>query len=338
MAKIAVLGGGAWGTALAAHAARLDHSVHLWMRERAVAEAILSRHENEKFLARIRLPHALHATTDQHAAVADAEFVLLVPPAQHLRAVAESVRGALRDDALVIIASKGIEERSRMLLSDVMREALPEVPPERVAFLSGPSFAREVAHGLPTDVVIASVEKRTAHAIQQVLHAPMLRMYASDDVIGVQVGGAVKNVIAIAAGASDGLRFGLNARAALVTRGLAEIARLGVALGANPLTFLGLSGAGDLFLTCTGDLSRNRTLGMEIAKGTDPAAYLASKTSVAEGYYTAAATYELAQKLGVELPITEQVFHVLHRGRPLLEAIKALVTRAYKDEDLGLRR
>lgn len=338
MAKIAVLGGGAWGTALAAHAARIDHAVQLWAREPAIVESILTRHENEAYLPRIRLPHALGATTDPHAAVAEAEFVLLVPPAQHLRAVAERVRGALRPDALVVIASKGIEEQSLMLLSDVIREALPEVEPDRVAFLSGPSFAREVAHGLPTDVVVASVEKKTAHAVQQALHAPLLRIYASDDPIGVQVGGAVKNVIAIAAGAGDGLKFGLNARAALVTRGLAEIARLGVALGAQPITFLGLSGAGDLFLTCTGELSRNRTLGVEIAKGIDPAEYVASHKTVAEGYHTAVAAYALAQKLGVEVPITEQVFHVLHRGRPLLEAIKALVTRGYKDEDLGLRR
>lgn len=338
MATIGVLGGGAWGTALAAHAARLDHSVHLWAREAAVVESITTRHENESFLPRIALPTALRATGDVRAAVADAEVVLLVPPAQHLRGVAESVRGALRKDAYLVIASKGIEEGSLMLLSDVIREALPEVEPGRVAFLSGPSFAREVAHGLPTDVVVAATEERTIRAIQEALHAPLLRVYGSVDPIGVQVGGAVKNVIAIAAGTSDGLRFGLNARAALVTRGLAEIARLGVALGAQPVTFLGLSGAGDLFLTCTGELSRNRTLGLELAKGVDPVAYVAAQKSVAEGYHTAAAAHALAEKLGVEMPITELVFQVLHRGRPLLDAVKELVTRGYKDEDAGLRR
>jgi glycerol-3-phosphate dehydrogenase (NAD(P)+) len=338
MAKIAVLGGGAWGTALAAHAARLDHSVQLWARDVEVVESIVARHENPGFLPRISLPRSLHATTDAIAAVADAEMVLLVPPAQHLRAVAERVRGALRKDASVVVASKGIEERSLMLLSDVMREALPEVSADRVAFLSGPSFAREVVHGLPTDVVVASSRADTVRAIQEALHAPLMRIYASDDPIGVQVGGAVKNVIAIAAGAGDGLRFGLNARAALVTRGLAEIARLGVALGANPLTFLGLSGAGDLFLTCTGALSRNRTLGLEIAKGVDPVAYVASQTTVAEGYHTAAAAHALAQKLGIDMPITEEVFLVLHEGKPLLEAVKALVTRHSTEEGLGLLR
>jgi glycerol-3-phosphate dehydrogenase (NAD(P)+) len=336
MASIAVLGGGAWGTALAAHATRSDHAVRLWAREPGVVESINTRHENEGYLPRIRLPSALRATGDVHAAVEDADLVLLVPPAQHLRAVAETLRGALREDACLVVASKGIEERSLLLLSDVMSEALPEVDASRVAFLSGPSFAREVAHGLPTDVVVASPSEDTARTVQEKLHSPLFRIYASKDPIGVQVGGAVKNVIAIAAGASDGLHLGLNARAALVTRGLAEIARLGVALGAQPITFLGLSGAGDLFLTCTGDLSRNRTLGLEIANGVDPVAFVASRKSVAEGYYTAAATHALATKFGVDMPITRQVFEVLHDGRPLLEAIKALVTRSSKEEGLDL--
>jgi len=337
MAKVAVLGGGAWGTALAAHAARLDHAVTLWAREPEVVEAIRARHENTAFLPRVPLPHSLVATTDPREAARGAELILLVPPAQHLRAVASDIAAALRDDAILVVASKGIEERSQMLLSEVLREVLPDVPSSRVAFLSGPSFAKEVGRGLPTDLVAASTDKHTTRAVQDALHAPLLRIYASEDPIGVQVGGAVKNVIAIAAGASDGLRLGLNARAALVTRGLAEIARLGVALGGDPLTFLGLSGAGDLFLTCTGDLSRNRTLGLEIAKGIDPAAYVRSHATVAEGYYTAAAVHAVAQRVGVEMPISEQVYEVLHRGKPLLDALTALVTRGYKEEDRGLR-
>jgi glycerol-3-phosphate dehydrogenase (NAD(P)+) len=175
-----------------------------------------------------------------------------------------------------------------------------------------------------------------AGAVQKLIHSPVFRVYTSADPVGVQVGGAVKNVIAVAAGACDGLDLGTNARAALIARGLAEITRLGVALGANPLTFLGMAGVGDLVLTCTGPLSRNRTLGTKLAEGADPKAYLASVRSVAEGYWTAAATFDLAQKLGVDMPITEQVYHVLHRGRPLLEALKLLLTRAQKEELLGI--
>jgi glycerol-3-phosphate dehydrogenase (NAD(P)+) len=211
------------------------------------------------------------------------------------------------------------------------------VGPQRLVFLSGPSFAREVAHGLPTNVVAASRDARAALAVQEALHAPAFRVYASDDVVGVQVGGALKNVMAIAAGACDGLSLGTNARAAIITRGLAEMTRLGTALGAQPLTFLGLSGVGDLVLTCTGDLSRNRTLGLKVAQGSDPKKYVAAQRSVAEGFYTAAAAHALALKMGVEMPITEQVYEVLHRGRPLPQALKALMHRDFKEEFRGIQ-
>jgi glycerol-3-phosphate dehydrogenase (NAD(P)+) len=222
-------------------------------------------------------------------------------------------------------------------LSTVLAETMPAVGTERLAFLSGPSFAREVANGLPTDVVVASHDMIAARAVQPALHAPMFRVYASDDPIGVQIGGAMKNVIAIAAGAGDGLGLGANGRAAIITRGLAEITRLGVALGANPLTFLGMSGVGDLVLTCTGDLSRNRTLGAAVANGADPAEYVKSHRSVAEGYSTCAAAHALAKKRGVDMPITEQVFQVLHRGRPLMKALHMLMNRDYKEELDGIR-
>ena len=202
--------------------------------------------------------------------------------------------------------------------------------------LSGPSFAREVASGLPTDVVVASKSAEAAAEVAEALHSPMFRVYTSKDPVGVEVGGAMKNVLAIAAGACDGLGMGTNARAALVTRGLSEMARLGVALGGDPLTFMGLSGVGDLILTSTGALSRNRALGMKVAEGIDPGKYLASQRTVAEGYLTARAAWRLAQKLGVDVPITEQVYHVLHEGRPLLDAMKMLLTRAQKDELWGL--
>jgi glycerol-3-phosphate dehydrogenase (NAD(P)+) len=335
MAKFAVVGSGAWGTALAAHAARLGHAVTLWALEPEVAEEITIRHTNSVYLPDLPLPESLRASADVTVAVAGAEVVILVPPSSHLRSVAAKVGPALGAKTLVVIATKGIEERSLKLMSEVIAETVPGLA-GRLAFLSGPSFAKEVARGLPTDVVVASEGMTAARAIQPLMHAPSFRTYSSADPVGVQVGGAIKNVLAIATGACDGLAFGDNARAAVITRGLAEMTRLGVALGANPLTFLGLSGVGDLFLTCAGDLSRNRTLGKQLAAGVDPKAYLASKRSVAEGFSTSAAAYALAQKFGVEMPITENVYEVLHRGRPLADAVKLLLERTYRDELEGI--
>jgi len=332
MASIGIIGAGAWGTALAAHAARNDHDVTLWSREQSVVEDVVRSRENVKYLPGVRLPK-LHASTDLAAVVPGAELLIFATPAQYLREVAAQVLPHLQAQTTIAIASKGMEERSLRLMTEVLSEVWPNVAKERIAMVSGPSFAREVGRGLPTDVVAASIGKHAAHTVQRLLHAPLFRIYASEDVIGVQVAGATKNVIAIAAGASDGLRFGHNALAALITRGLAEITRLGVALGARPLTFLGLAGAGDLFLTCSGDLSRNRTLGKKLAEGLDASTYLATQTSVAEGYYTARATHALARKLDVSMPISDQVYAVLHEGRPLLDAIRLLLTREIKDDE-----
>jgi glycerol-3-phosphate dehydrogenase (NAD(P)+) len=336
MAKVAIVGSGAWGTALAAHACRLDHEVRLWALEPQVVEDVNARRVNTLFLPDVPLPAGLRAGGDPAEVVPGADLVVLVPPSKHLRAVSERIAPHVSPGALVVVATKGIEEGTLTLMSEVLAETLPAVDADHLAFLSGPSFAREVARGLPTDVAVASRRAIAARAAQRLLHAPAFRVYTSADPIGVQVGGAVKNVIAVAAGACDGLELGTNARAALIARGLAEITRLGLALGASPLTFLGMAGVGDLVLTCTGPLSRNRTLGMKLAEGVDPQAYLASVRSVAEGFSTAAATHDLAQKLGVDMPITEQVYHVLHRGRPLLEALKLLVTRSEKGELLGI--
>ncbi len=337
MANVAVVGAGAWGTALASHAARLEHRVSMWALEPEVAEEIESRQRNSTYLPDAALPPGMRASADLAEAVRGAEIVILVPPSSHLRAVSAGLAGSLGPDARLVVASKGIEADSLQLMSEVLAETLPDVAADRVAFLSGPSFAKEVAAGLPADVVLASKGMVAAREIQPLLHAPRFRVYTSGDPIGVQVGGAVKNVIAVATGACDGLGFGHNARAALITRGLAEITRLGVALHADPLTFLGLAGVGDLVLTCTGDLSRNRTLGRKVAEGADPATYLASRQSVAEGFSTCAATHALAAKRGVDMPITEHVFHVLHRGRPLLEAVEMLVAREFKEELTGIR-
>jgi glycerol-3-phosphate dehydrogenase (NAD(P)+) len=337
MAKVAVIGAGAWGTAIALQAARKGHAVTLWAREAEVIRSVRDSHVNEPFLPGISLPESIDATGDRTAAVADAALVVLVPPSKFLRDVAASIASAIAPGALVVVASKGIEEASLKLMSEVMAEAAPELAVDRLAFLSGPTFAKEVALGKPCNVVAASRAPRAAARAQELLHSPFFRVYVSSDPVGVEIGGALKNVMAIAAGAVDALELGLNARAGIITRALAEMTRFGVALGADPLTFLGLAGMGDLVLTCTGELSRNRQLGVEIARGADPAAYVASRRTVAEGYTTARAAWALAQKLGVDAPIIEQVYYVLHEGRPLIDSLKALTTRESKDELAGIR-
>ena len=334
--RVAVIGGGAWGTALAAHAARHDHEVRLWAREPEVVRDVNEKHENTLFLERVPLPPSLTAHADVARVVEGAELVLLVPPSAHLRTVAAVAAPFVPAGVPVVIATKGIETGSRKLMIDVAADAMPRVAASgSLAVLSGPSFAREVASGLPTDVVVAARHEALATRIADTLHAPTLRVYTSTDTVGVELGGALKNVLAIAAGACEGLGMGTNARAALVTRGLAEMARLGVALGGQPLTFMGLSGVGDLILTATGPLSRNRALGVKVAEGVDPAAYVAAQRTVAEGYLTAKAAWQLAQEKGVDVPITEQVYHVLHERRSLFDAMKQLLTRAQKHELWG---
>lgn len=335
--KVAVVGSGAWGTALATHAARMGNAVTMWSHEADVAADITTLHQNKRFLPAIGLPPEITATTDMPAALAGAGLVILVPPSVYLRQISLDLAPHIGKDARVLVATKGFEESSLSLMSTVLRETLPDVHWDRLSFISGPNFAKEVAQGLPTDAVCASEDTGSAKAVQEILHAPNFRVYTSKDPVGVQVGGAVKNVIAIAAGACDGLGVGANARAALLTRGLSEMARLGVALGADPLTFIGMSGVGDLILTATGDLSRNRQLGMKVAKGVDPKAYLATQVTVAEGYHTAHAAHSLAKKHGVEMPITEQVYMVLHEGRSLFEAMTILMTREQREELYGLR-
>ena len=337
MAHVAVIGAGAWGTALACHVARREHTVTLWAHEPEVVEEVNTRHANSLYLPDVALPDGIQATSDAADVVRGADLVVLVPPSKHLRAVSAAVASAVSPAALVVVATKGIEEQTLKLMSEVVAETMPAVGEDRLAFLSGPSFAREVAQGLPTDVSLASRDMVAARRLQPLLHAPLFRVYASADPVGLQVGGAIKNVMAVATGASDGLGLGHNARAALITRGLAEMTRLGVALGADALTFLGLAGVGDLVLTCTGDLSRNRTLGKQIAAGTEPLAYLARQRAVAEGFLTSSAAYALGRRCGVDMPITEQVYHVLHHGRPLSEAVEVLLNRAFTEKLRGIR-
>lgn len=332
-----MVGAGAWGTALAAHASRQGHAVRLWAREPEVVTDVNERHENRLFLEGTKLPGAVAASGDPAWVLEGAQIVIFVPPSQFLRRVAVTVAPHLPSGARVVIASKGIEQDSLALMHDVAAASLPGHDARTICALSGPSFAREVAAGLPTDVVVASKDAAASQDVADALHAPMFRVYTSRDPVGVEVGGALKNVLAVAAGACDGLGLGMNARAALITRGISEMARFGVALGGEPLTFMGLSGMGDLILTCTGALSRNRQLGLKVAEGLDATAYLETQRTVAEGYSTSKAAYLLAQKLGIDAPITEQVHAVLHEKRPLLEAMRQLMTRSQKDELWGIQ-
>lgn len=312
--------------------------MRLWAREPEVVADINEHHENRLLLPGVALPPSIRASAEPEKALEGAEIVILVPPSAYLRAVATAIAPYVPETARIAIATKGIENDTLELMIDVVAHSIPRAAASKLAVLSGPSFAKEVASGLPTDVVVASRDDAVTLELQSALHSPFFRVYTGSDPIGVEIGGALKNVLAIAAGACDGLGLGTNARAALVTRGLSEMARLGVALGGDPLTFMGLSGVGDLILTTTGALSRNRTLGLKVAEGVEPAQYLANQRSVAEGYLTAKAAWQLAQKHGVDVPITEQVYRVLHEGRPLLDAMTKLMTRAQKEELWGFAK
>lgn len=327
--RIAVLGAGSWGTTLANLLARKGEEVRLWAYEREVVEAINATHVNTVFLANSPLEPSLRAFADPAEALHGAQAVLSVPPSHALRSVLRGVRSAMPPGMLLVSATKGLEPGSLALMSDVIAEELPDA---RLAILSGPSFAREVYEQRPTAVVASSPDEDTARQAQALFATARFRVYSNADVVGVELGGALKNVMAIAAGVLDGLDLGANARAALLTRGLAEITRLGVRMGADPLTFAGLAGMGDLILTATGDLSRNRQLGMALARGETYEAYRARHRTVAEGANAAEAAAQLGQKLGVELPISEQVAEVLFRGQAPAEAIGILMERALKAE------
>ncbi len=330
--KIAVVGAGAWGTALADHLARGGRRVSLWALEPEVARAINERRENPLYLAGHSLTEGICATSDLTEALGDSETVVLVCPSQKVREVAGRARGFLGPGILIVCASKGIENDTRMTMSEVLAEVLDRPGKENLVCLSGPSFAEEVARRMPTVVVAASPHPQAARRVQTVFASEVFRVYGSDDIVGVELGGAIKNVIAMAAGTTDGLGFGTNTRAALITRGLAEMARLGVAKGANPLTFAGLAGMGDLVLTCTGELSRNRRVGLRIGRGESIERILSETRTVAEGIRTAKSTYNLARRLGVEMPIIEEIYRVLYEGKEPRQAVRDLMTRDLKHE------
>jgi glycerol-3-phosphate dehydrogenase (NAD(P)+) len=330
--RVAVIGAGSWGTALANLLAKKDIPVLVWSFEPDVAEAINQSHRNSRYLSEIPLDERLRATAVLADAVRDADVILSVSPAQHVRRVLQEARPLMRDDVLVVGASKGIELGSLETMAQVHAEVLPRAVAARACFLSGPSFALEVGQEQPTAVTIASHDAAAATEAQQLFQTRYFRCYTSADVVGVELGGALKNVMAIAAGILVGLGLGHNATAALITRGLAEIARLGVQLGANPLTLAGLAGMGDLILTCTGGLSRNRHVGVELGRGRTLRDIMSEMTMVAEGVDTARAAHALAQRTGIEMPIVAEVHAVLFEDRPAAEAVANLMLREPKAE------
>ena len=321
--RCAVIGAGAWGTALADRLARNAHAVRLWAYEPDVVESVNTRHQN-RFLPDVELPSDIVASTTMADVVRGADVVVMVAPSHVTRAIAEAAQPHTSRDATVVVASKGIEQHSLCRMSQVVEDVFGTGP---AVALSGPSFAAEVARGLPTAVVAACADPEPAQLVQRVFHAPAFRVYTQHDVIGAELGGAVKNVMAVATGICEGLDLGFNARAALITRGLAEMMRLGLALGADAETFAGLAGLGDLVLTCTGSLSRNRALGVEIGRGKTLDETLAGRQTVAEGVITTRSTRALAERLDVEMPIVQSVYDVLFEGRAPRDAMTDLMAR-----------
>jgi glycerol-3-phosphate dehydrogenase (NAD(P)+) len=330
--RIGVVGGGSWGTALAKLLAEVDHDVVLWCHNPAVAETIAASHENRAYLPGFQLPASLRATSTLRDAVADRELLVAVSPSHVTRAVMEEARSAVSGTPYVVTASKGIEDGTLKMMSEVLEDVFGVPFRGRIAALSGPSFAREVAAGLPTAVTVAAEDVATATAVQTVFRAPTFRVYTSTDLRGVELGGAVKNVIAIAVGVSDGMGLGNSCRAALITRGVAEVARLAAKLGADPQTVAGLACVGDMVLTCTGDLSRNRTVGLRLGRGETLAGILASMNMIAEGVKNSLTVCALARRHGVEMPIAEQVRAMLHEDKPAHQVLGDLMRREAKPE------
>ena len=328
--KCAVLGGGAWGTALANLLAENGHQVALWAYEPDVVHDINEHQENRRFLPGTLLQPTLRAKADREAAVATAELVVLASPSHVLREVIAPCAGVVAPGAVTVVATKGIEPGTLALMTGVATSVWPTA---RVVGLSGPSFAAEVAARQPTAIVAASADAAAASAVQGAFSSPSFRVYTHDDVTGVELGGALKNVMAVATGISDGLDLGHNARAALITRGLAEITRLGVKLGARPTTFAGLAGVGDLVLTCTGGLSRNRAVGLEVGRGRPLADVLAGRDTVAEGVTTTQTAVALAAREGVEMPIVAAVHRILFERQPARWALVELMSRGLRGEE-----
>lgn len=330
--KIAVIGAGNWGTALAIMAARSGHDVRIWSGNSSIVSAINRQHSNPVYLQDVVVPQAVSATTDPQEALPEAELAILAAPSHATRDVISKLLPALRPQILLVSATKGIEVETGKRMSEVVEEVVGKNFQPRFACLSGPSFAREVVENQPTAIVAASTSQEDSRLVQSELSFENLRIYTNDDVVGTELGGAVKNVIAIAAGMVAGLGFGANSIAALVTRGLSEMMRLATHQGARPKTLTGLAGLGDLVLTCTGALSRNRFVGQELGKGRRLVDICAGMKEIAEGVRTAEAVKRLASRFGVEMPITYEVSAVLYEDKPAHEAAHALMTRPLRGE------
>ncbi|MFC1837503.1 NAD(P)H-dependent glycerol-3-phosphate dehydrogenase [Thermodesulfobacteriota bacterium] len=334
-AQAAVVGAGSWGTALAKLLSDKGCRVALWAHRQEQVDEIINKRENQTYLPGFKLGDNLSATADLEEAVSGKPVVVMVVPSHGFRDVFCKLLPYLSDNTYVISAVKGIENKTLMTMNQVMEDELAkrDSPPElHLGVLAGPSFAKEVAAGIPTLVSVAARTKEEAGFFQELFNGPLFRVYACTDIIGLELGGALKNIVAIAAGISDGLEYGTNTRAALITRGLAEISRLGIAMGADPLTFSGLGGLGDLVLTCTGDLSRNRTVGLKLGQGKNLSTILAEMEMVAEGVMTTRSAWDLASKMEVEMPILEQVYLVLYKDKPCDEAVRDLLSRSPKHE------
>jgi len=337
MARIGVVGGGGWGTTLAHHMARKGFAVDLWVREEEVLHQIERKGVNEEFLPGVTLSPGIHPVQSFEKVCRNKDFLVIAVPSQFFRSIVTEIASLLSGSTPILVATKGIENTTLMTMSQVVASVRGKGHEDEFACLSGPSFAREVCEQHPTAITAASKNAELAVELQERLSTEYFRVYTSSDVIGVELGGALKNVIAVAAGISDGLGFGFNARAALITRGLAEIARLGVAMGAEPLTFSGLAGLGDLVLTCTGDLSRNRMVGLKIAEGLSVEEIVSSMKMVAEGVETSKAATMLARRVGVEMPITSDVYRVVYEGKDARDAVTELMTRQLRGELEGER-
>jgi glycerol-3-phosphate dehydrogenase (NAD(P)+) len=329
--RVAVIGGGSWGTTLANLLAEKGVETTLWVREKELYAEIRHTRENTWFLPGVAMDPRLEILNDLEQALSGCGAVLLVVPTQFCRAILMQAKPFLPNRPVIVCASKGIELQTLATMSRVVSEALSGINP-RFAILSGPTFAKEVVLKLPTAVTLGCADKKLSVEVQRLLSTEHFRVYTNPDYKGVELGGAVKNVIAISAGISDGLGFGSNARAALITRGLSEMSRLGEAMGGNRKTFMGLSGMGDLVLTCTGDMSRNRQVGLKLAQGMSLLEILGQMKMVAEGVKTTEAVHSLGQKLGIDLPITRQVFEVLYQGKDPHLAVLELMTRDLKQE------
>ena len=331
--QIAVLGAGSWGTALAVLLAEAGHAVTLWARREEAAERIRRERHNPSYLPDVAIPEDVRVTADLEASVEGADLWLVATPSQSVREVARRVAPLARRDLVVVSVAKGIENGTLLTTTQVLADVLEAVPRGRIGVLYGPSHAEEVAEGKPTTVVAAAPDPDVAAAIQATFMAPSLRVYVNEDVIGVEIAGSAKNVLAIAAGISDGVGYGDNTKAAIVTRGIAEIKRLGLAMGAEAATFSGLAGIGDLVVTCMSRHSRNRALGEAIGRGTSLAEAEGELRMVAEGVRTTASVHALAERHGVEMPITAAVHAVLFEGQRPEEAVDALMGREAKHED-----